>query len=488
MGSLNKHQSMFLGGNEAIVIENQGQFERLKDFMSVKNLFVKDGSPVRTLNLKVNMPIAFYRDYTESYVDYDILQVVEKKYKLVEFNEVFSDQMNFFGEGPLINQPPEELISNTKEEKQMEEAIETETKEISSEVSLVEVINSLEVESVTPAKIVENITANKEKLIQAVKQYDNIIVTSENYQELTKTRAELNNKRKYLEQQRKRVKDEASKGINEFMDSINDVIKAIKSTVDPLDADIKKFEELEKESKKKEMMEKIIAPNLNKGVAAGYFDQETADQFDFNPSWVNKSSFTAKGNLVKKVQDEINNELNRLIGLYRQKQSDIATIESTVKQLSLAHQLDSELSADTYIELYKSGRSMPEVQEYINQDISRIKETVTKAVEKNAQEMASKAQNVEEVQDIQKTENVQSVEDSKGKSYVTDEKTGEVLGRFNGTQVLVDLATAPKGYEEKNFTYTYTFSGPCTVIMTLNKFLKVLSKLFEGFNYERIGK
>lgn len=479
---------MFLGGNEAIVIENQGQFERLKDFMSVKNLFVKDGSPVRTLNLKVNMPIAFYRDYTESYVDYDILSAVEKKYKLVEFNEVFSDQMNFFGEGPLIHQPPDELISNTKEEKQMEEAIETETKEISSEVALVEVINSLEVESVTPAKIVENITANKEKLIQAVKQYDNIVVTQENYQELTKTRAELNNKREYLKQQRKRVKDEASKGINEFMDSINDVIKAIKSTVDPLDADIKKFEELEKESKKKEMMEKIIAPNLNKGVAAGYFDQETADQFDFNPSWVNKSSFTAKGNLVKKVQDEINNELNRLIGLYRQKQSDIATIESTVKQLSLAHQLDSELSADTYIELYKSGRSMPEVQEYINQDIVRIKETVAKAVEKNAQEMASKAQNVEQVQDIQKAENVQSVEDTKGKSYVTDEKTGEVLGRFNGTQILVDLATAPKGYEEKNFTYTYTFSGPCAVIMTLNKFLKVLSNLFEGFNYERVGK
>lgn len=485
---LNEHQNKFLGGVEAIVVTNQEQFEKLKEFMSIKNLFQKDGNPIRIMNLNVNAPVAFYRDYNQSFIDYDTPSLVEKKYKLVEFNDVFVEQMNFFGSETMLHQPPEELIVNIKEEKQMDEqekVVEAETHEVKDEISLVEVINTLVVESVVPAKIVENVTENKDKLIQAIKQYDNIVVTEDNYQDLTKTRADLNNKKKYLIDQRKKVKDEAAKNINEFVSTVGEVIKAFENVVDHLDGDIKKFDEMAKQKKKEDMMNTIIKPNLDKGIEAGFFTREIADQFVFDEAWLNKGAFTATGNLTKKTQESINAELNRLVSLYQQQKNDIATIESTVKQLSIAHKLDNELGADTYIELYKKGTSMPDVQARINQDIEMIKKTVEKAVEKTTQEIVSQDKNT-----VRNTQSIES-EDSQNKndkSYITDDKTGEVLGRFNGNQILVDLATAPKGYENKEFSYTYTFSGPCAVIMTLNKFLKALSKLFPEFKYERLGK
>lgn len=488
--SLNKHQNQFLGGIDAIVVTNQDQFERLMEFMSVKNLFTSDGSPVRLLKMNISNPVAFYRDYQQSYIGYGLPQDVEKHYNLVDFAEAFADQMNFFGNGdiPLIHQPSEELIvkEEKKEEKvSMEEkVIEAETIEVSNELSLVEIINTLEVVSVVPATITENITVNKDRLIQAVKQYDNIVVTEDNFKELTKTRANLNDKKKYLIEQRKKVKNEASKNIDEFISSIKDVITAIEGVVDPLDAKIKNYENLEREKKKDEMMNNIIRPNLEKGIEAGYFTKEIAEQFNFSEDWLKANAFTKTGNLTAKTKEGINNELNRLITLYKQQQNDIATIESTVKQLSIARNLDNELGAETYIELYQKGVSMPEIQERMNHDIEMIKKTVDKAVSKNEQKVSSQQPNVQDELSAQQDENVDNRQD---KSYVVDEKTGEALGRFNGKQILVDMATAPKGYESKNYSYTYSFSGPCAVIMTLNKFLKLLSKLFPEFKYERLG-
>ena len=71
---------------------------------------------------------------------------------------------------------------------------------------------------------------------------------------------------------------------------------------------------------------------------------------------------------------------------------------------------------------------------------------------------------------------------------VADDKTGEVLGKYNGRQILTEMAVAPEGYEDKEFNYTYQFSGPCAVIMTLNKILKLLSKINPKFKYEKVGK
>src|SRR5699024_7916623 len=152
------------------------------------------------------------------------------------------------------------------------------------------------------------------------------------------------------------------------------------------DSEIKGFEAKEKEALKQKMMETTINPTLDMLIKQEMLDDDTRKEFTFKPSWTNASAFTKTGNLTKKTTDEINAELNRIVELYQQKQKDIETIKSTVTQLSIAHGLDAQLNADTYVELYKKGTSMPDIQQRINRDVEMIKNAVQKEADKKAQE------------------------------------------------------------------------------------------------------
>lgn len=470
----------FLGANVAIVVSSQEQVEKLIEFMSIKNLFLEDGNPVRNLNLKINTPIAFFRNYERSYIDYDNPSLVEKDYALASFDDVFVEQTTLFGNEGVIN-PNKDLFTDTEEK-----AMDAEAKETVNELSLLEVINRLEVESVTPAAIEENITEYKEMLLKAVKQYSNIVVTEENYKELTATRADLNKKKDYLVEQRKKVKKEASKQIDEFFASIGEVIKAIEGVVKPLDEDIKKFDTATKEKRKEEMMNGVIRPLIDKAVSAGMITQKYADMFIFDNSWLNASAVTKTGNLTAKTKEAVNNEFNRVLALYQQSVRDIETIKSTILILSQKSGLEpGALNPDTYVEIYEKGKTMPEIQQMLNDDIERLTKAVERQAEKKAQKLASKTQTSKDEVNIQNEENAST---NQNIVPLMDEKTGEIVAKYNGRQILAEMAVAPAGYEDKEFSYTYSFSGPCAVIMTLNRFLKLLSKVFPQFKYERLGK
>ena len=136
------------------------------------------------------------------------------------------------------------------------------------------------------------------------------------------------------------------------------------------------------------------------------------------------------------------------------------------------------------VEIYEKGKTMPEIQQMLNEDIERLTKAMEKQIEKKAQELASKAQTLKDEEDVQGEEKVSS---NQNIIPLMDEKTGEVVAKYNGRQILAEMAVAPAGYEGKDFSYTYSFSGPCAVIMTLNRFLKLLSKVFPQFKYESIA-
>lgn len=480
---LTKEQNEFLGGMVAIVVENNTQFQKLREFMSIKNLFLRDGSPVSKLELNITEPIAFFRNYVSAYITYGTLLEAERDYKVLKFNDVFAEQVNFFGNEGLLSKTDDDLIFEHREEKILEDnkVVEAEVQEVENEISLVEIINTLEIDEVTPASIKENITANKEKLLQAVKQRSNIVVTKDNFTEMRTVRADLNKKKDYLVEQRVKVKKAATSKIDEFIESITEVVKAIEGVIEPLDTDIKKFEAEAKKELQKKITERDIKPLLDAGVAAKYFTQEVADKFVFDSSWTNASALTSTGALTAKTRTAINEEMNRLIALYNQQQNDIQTIESTVKQLAEAYKLDVIPEHQVYVDHYMSGMAMPAVQQKITADIKLIKNTAEKQAEKivSQQQTGAPSQNIP-------VEESHSQMPSEG--VVADDKTGEVLGKFNGKQILTEMAVAPAGYEDKEFNYTYVFSGPCAVIMTLNKILKLLSKINPQFKFEKVGK
>ena len=472
----NNVQSEFLGCMSAIVIETQAQFEKLKEFMGIKNLFLSDGTPVTQLSLNVDKRIAFYRDELGMFVAYDHPANVGCNYSLKEFNQAFEEQLNLFGDNStgVIRQPDETLISD--------DPIEAETKEIKNEVSLSETLNQLEIGSVTPATVTGNIIEFKDTVIKAINKYKGIVVTKDNFLDLTTTRADLNNKKAVITENRKNMKKEAMKNVDIVYNAMGEIVKAIESVVEPLNADIKKFEDEEKKVVKQDMIDKTINPMLQMLIKNNMIDEPISKKFQFDMSWTNKGAFTSKGELTKKTKDAISAEMERLTNLFTQQENDIATIESTVKQLSLAHKLDAELNADTYIELYKKGTPMPAVQERMNQDIEVVKKTVDAAVEKKTQNIQSQQQTSQGGQHV---ENIQNVADTKNVTILSDEKTGEVLAKADNQKLMALVVSTPEKHQGKTFEYTYSFSGSFGAIKTFSNILKLLSMMFKDFKYER---
>lgn len=486
---LNKVQNEFLGCTSAIVVDSQEQFLKLKEWMGIQNLFLQDGTPVTQLNTDVtNKRVAFYRDDIGMFVGYDHPANIGMNYSIKEFNEAFPEaesyeQRSLFGgdDAASIRPPEDDLVADP-----MEDTVETEVKEIQNELSLAETLNQLEVGTITPAKITGNVIEFKDTVINAISKYKNIVVTQDNFKELTDTRADLNNKKKIITENRKNIKNAALEEVSKVYDAMTDIINTIDDVVGPLDSEIKGFEAKEKEALKQKMMETTINPTLDMLIKQDMLDEDTRKKFTFKPSWTNASSFTKTGNLTKKVTDEINAELNRIVEFYQQKQKDIETIKSTVNQLAIAHGLDAQLNADTYVELYKKGTSMPDVQQKINSDIKIIKKAVAKEADKKAQEIVSKQQTVQQEQNTEIMENgTQKQTNQSNITILTDDKTGEVLAKGNDYQILAQITKTPEKFEGKTYEYTYSFSGSFGTIKTFSNILKLLSMMFKDFRYER---
>lgn len=476
--NLNTVQHEFLGSTSAVLIEDNNQLAQLKHFLGSMNLFLGDGTPAPQLNMNVTTPVAFYRDVELRFVAY-ANPFTLTGYKLKKFNEMFPaekeqvkvEQRSLFGdeESPGIKLPEDDLI------------VETEAHEVSNELTLAETLNQLTVGTITPAEVTGNIVEQKDDVIRAICQYKNIVVTKDNFKDLTATRADLNNKKKVLTENRKNIKEAALEKVNAVWDAMTDIIKTIDEVVKPLDADIKSFENAEKEALKTKIMNEQISPVLEMLVRKEMIDEETKNQFVFDKAWLLASAITKTGALTKKTQDAINNELQRLLGVYAQKLRDIEAIKSTVVQLCKAHNLETSLSTDAYIELYKKGVSMPEVQERINQDLEMIKKTVAETVQK----IEPQQQRVEHEQDVKSNENV-----SRDENFETlvDEKTGEIIAKGNKQKIMSLVVGTPEKAQGKVYEYTYTFSGSFGAIKTFSNLLKLLSMIFEEFKYERVGK
>lgn len=475
----NNVQSEFLGCMSAIVIETQAQFEKLKEFMGIKNLFLSDGTPVTQLSLNVDKRIAFYRDELGMFVAYDHPANVGCNYSLKEFNQAFEEQLNLFGDNStgVIQQPNEALMAD---DPMADEPIDTEVKEVENELSLNEALNQLTIGTITPAKCSGNLLEVKDKVIEIVKKKENIVVTKENFTEIKEVVTDLNGKVKSLEDQRAYFNKEVKKFTDPFSKAFTEVINTLKDVSKSIKADIQVYEEEEKEEKTKEFFKAHIMPELMICFENGSISEKQVNEFKFDEKWLNKDAVTKIGNLTKKTSDAIKTEIQRLINEYTQEKNDIATIESTVKQLAIARGVDGSLNADTYVELYKKGTPMPEIQERMNQDIAIIKKTVDSAVQKQSQNIQFEQQMS---QDNQQVENIQNASNEKNITILSDDKTGEVLAKADSQKLMALVVSTPEKHQGKTFEYTYSFSGSFGAIKTFSNILKLLSMMFKDFKY-----
>ena len=444
------YKNLFLGANLAIVIKNEEEFNTLKEWMGTNNLFLANKEPVS----KMSYPgpgAAIYRAPTGDCAIYwsTVKEVTATGYKVADFVAFSNDSKVVETEAVVIDE-----VTN---------------------FDIMSVADDIEVLKVKPAEIEgANIAELNKKVIPILNVYKNTIVTNENCEDMKKKCTAINKVVEVIGKKRKAVTEEIMKNAQFFIDGASTLEKAFKDAREPIWESCCKFDEEVKNSKKKEL-ETTINQLKEVLIKNNMISKEYADKFIFDEKWLNKSTSP------KAFKEAVEKQFNDLMEQEKKDKEVLGSIKSLIDSLE---PVQGMMKPETYITLYQQGMLLGEVLAKITMEASemtvKINESNKQAVEEAREDIVQETiknvqQGVELVQ-----ENTQSVQEPMIDHF--DEKTGELIGRSNDSNVIVKIA------EDKNpdkiWEYTYQFSGNFRAIKTFNNFMKILSKINNTFKFE----
>ncbi len=135
---------------------------------------------------------------------------------------------------------------------------------------------------------------------------------------------------------------------------------------------------------------------------------------------------------------------------------------------------------------------MGDITKLITGDINTLKKQKEAMVEAQKREDALKEERFKKQQEETEKRHQEELKQAQSitaeaNNVLVDEKTGEVYAKYNDAGVTIKIQTPPaKVPKGQIFAYTYTFEGDCKAILTFNKCLKALSKIFKSFKYMEV--
>lgn len=455
---MNTLQNEFLGCMCAVRISKEEEFNKLKDWMSVNNLFLLGNEPVSKMKYPGDMYFGIARD-PESMLVYwsPIVEINEKEYRIVSLKDFFDD----------------------------EKVIDTAAKEVSEIVEVTKEMLSLEVVQKPSGNAVESNIDKLVGFIPSIYAKKNVIVTKENYKDFTKKGEGLvsmyRKQAKELKDQFKAVKEAYIRPFNEFADKFKMVVDALESTAQEVDNNCKVFEQERKEALRNERM--VTINQLKEFlISKQMISKEYADKFVFDEKWLNVSCS------LKKFKEEVEKQFQDLIDKEKIVKQNIDMIEKTIiNQCQLSGLDHTTINRDKYIAMANEGKNLGDIVTIITTEIEAIKKN-TEAAVKKAREDAEMDKQCALEQQVKKLDENKS-EDNPSMKYVdtnnrvhTLKNTGEVYAVSTDDAIKVKKQPM-RGDPEKIYAYTYSFEGDCSAIMTFNRFLKALSEVYPSFRY-----
>ena len=258
---------------------------------------------------------------------------------------------------------------------------------------------------------------NKEEIEKELKvieeKYTGLTFTEEQLGEAKEERAKLNKLVKGLGDYRKSILKEAMTEIEPFENFMKEAEKRAKNLSESIDAQAKKFEEnlkVERLAKVTEYLENLLEENPQ----YSEFKQQLAPSMD-NAVFINKGSFTAKGEVGTKIIDYIQTQLSQFdeILAARKAQEELLQqkrelIISQCKAMTEMFELKLELSPKqfAYLKDYELTAITTEIQRVSKEQSEKEKQAIKKMEEeatRKAQEELEKARLEEENKKIQES-------------------------------------------------------------------------------------
>ena len=472
---MNELQQKLLGGYAAVRINNLDEFNKVVGFLAIKNCFLANNETVKRMKYPGTSTFVLYRA-DDGFIWWSpIADIDTKKYQLIDVKDLEIEEVN---------------------DQTILEANATVIEEVDdvNESNMTLVVTDKPENSTIPSNIDELVA-----LIPTIQAKANVVITAENYKEFiakgTGTVPLLRKHAKNLKDKKKKIKDAYMQSFEDFSKKVDLVVDALETTAKTIADNVDIFEQQRKDEARKEKMLKI--EELKKVlIDKKMISKEYADKFEFDEHWLNVSCSN------KKFMEEVDKQFQDLINQQNIEKQNLEMIENTIVNTCQITGIDEKLINKTkYMLLLQQGTNLGDITKLITDDINTLKkqkEALLAQQKKDAETINLEAEKIAQKEQTKGAEGA-SLHVSLGVPTaqpdikavvtmpVTDDKTGEVIGHASDEQVTVKVQTPPPSVpEDKIFSYTYTFEGNCKAILTFNKCLKVLSKVFKSFKYMEV--
>lgn len=225
-----------------------------------------------------------------------------------------------------------------------QDAVEEDTQPIDADVNEVAEMPSLSVVKVIPAQIEGcNVKHFKEAVKSYLKRYDGIVVTADNYKELSDVVSKLKKEKDNVNESKKAVKKEAMKVYTDFENDMKEVLKMFESSIKVLSDDIKQFTDKEVEENKK-VVEALCKKALHDYVERNDFNEYFATNFfNTDPRWSTLKKFINNHKPTKALVEEIRQECEKIkkeYEIYQQKIEGLCIyLEAKCKETNIDQQM-----------------------------------------------------------------------------------------------------------------------------------------------------
>lgn len=215
---------------------------------------------------------------------------------------------------------------------------------IDTDVNEVAEMPSLSVVKVIPAQIEGcNVKHFKEAVKSYLKRYDGIVVTADNYKELSDVVSKLKKEKDNVNESKKAVKKEAMKVYTDFENDMKEVLKMFDASISSLSSDIKEFTDKEVEENKK-VVEALCKKAIHDYVERNDFNEYfAANFFNTNPRWNTLKKFINNHKPTKALVEEIKQECERVkkeYEIYQQKIEGLCIyLEAKCKESDIDQQM-----------------------------------------------------------------------------------------------------------------------------------------------------
>lgn len=221
-------------------------------------------------------------------------------------------------------------------------------------------------EIIGTAKIEDNIKKVKEYAIKVKEYYTGVVFTAETKEDAEKEKADINKFKKQVEDFRKQIVAKYNEPIKLFENTAKETEKLLKETYDLINVQVKAFddEQLEKVREKVESYFNEYAQS--KGIDFVNFSQMNIS--------VTKGLLTSTGNLTKKIQDQINEFVDRcakdvdLINTLEHKDEILIEYKKTLKSAE-----STAMVMDRYKQLEDMKKEKESAKEQVINDEEMLK-------------------------------------------------------------------------------------------------------------------